>query len=37
MISKGTAIKGAKVLVLEITFKENCPDIRNAKVIYIIK
>lgn len=37
MISKGIAIKGAKVLVLGITFKENCPDIRNSKVIDIIK
>jgi len=37
MIGKGIAIKGAKVLVLGITFKENCPDIRNSKVIDIVK
>jgi UDP-N-acetyl-D-galactosamine dehydrogenase len=37
MIKKGIMIKGAKVLVLGITFKENCPDIRNTKVIDIIK
>jgi UDP-N-acetyl-D-galactosamine dehydrogenase len=36
MIHKGTAIKGADVLVLGITFKENCPDIRNSKVIDVI-
>ena len=30
-------IKGSKVLVLGITFKENCPDIRNSKVIDVIK
>jgi len=30
-------IKGSKALVLGITFKENCPDIRNSRVIDIIK
>ena len=37
MIKKGARIKGAKALVLGITFKENCPDIRNSRVIDIIK
>ncbi|MCF1191248.1 nucleotide sugar dehydrogenase [Mangrovimonas sp. AS39] len=37
MIKKGATIKGAKVLVLGITFKENCPDIRNSRVIDIIE
>lgn len=37
MIKKGAVIKGAKVLVLGITFKENCPDIRNSRVIDIIE
>lgn len=37
MIKKGATIKNAKVLVLGITFKENCPDIRNSRVIDIIK
>ncbi|MDO6597672.1 nucleotide sugar dehydrogenase [Oceanihabitans sp. 2_MG-2023] len=37
MINKGATIKGAKALVLGITFKENCPDIRNSRVIDIIK
>jgi UDP-N-acetyl-D-galactosamine dehydrogenase len=35
MIQKGITIKGAKALVLGVTFKENCPDIRNSKVIDI--
>ena len=37
MIKKGATIKGSKVLVLGITFKENCPDIRNSRVIDIIR
>jgi len=36
MIHKGHTIKGSKVLVLGITFKENCPDIRNSRVIDVI-
>ncbi|MNK09468.1 UDP-N-acetyl-D-glucosamine 6-dehydrogenase [compost metagenome] len=36
MIQKNTHIIGAKVLVLGFTFKENCPDVRNTKVIDII-
>jgi UDP-N-acetyl-D-galactosamine dehydrogenase len=35
MIKKGARIKGAKALVLGVTFKENCPDIRNSRVIDI--
>lgn len=35
MIKKGTPVKGARVLMLGITFKENCPDIRNTKAIDI--
>ena len=37
MIQKGIQVKGAKVLILGITFKENCPDIRNTKVVDIHK
>ncbi len=37
MINKGDTIKGARVLVLGITFKENVPDIRNSRVIDIIR
>ncbi len=33
MIQKGTQIKDSNILLLGITFKENCPDIRNSKVI----
>lgn len=36
MIKKGHRIEGSKVLVLGITFKENCPDIRNSRVIDVI-
>jgi UDP-N-acetyl-D-galactosamine dehydrogenase len=35
MIDKGIQIKGAKALILGVTFKENCPDVRNSKVIDI--
>ena len=37
MIKKGHTIKGSKVLVLGITFKENCPDIRNSRVIDVVR
>jgi len=37
MINKGATIKDSKALILGITFKENCPDIRNSRVIDIIK
>jgi len=36
MIGKGQKIDHARVLVLGITFKENCPDIRNSKVVSIV-
>lgn len=36
MIKKGQKILGSNVLVLGITFKENCPDIRNTKVTDVI-
>tara|TARA_R110002051_G_scaffold265495_4_gene325338 strand:+ start:109 stop:1461 length:1353 start_codon:yes stop_codon:yes gene_type:complete len=36
MISKDIRIKDAKVLVLGITFKENCPDVRNTKAVDVI-
>ena len=35
MIKKGTLVKGARALMLGITFKENCPDIRNTRAIDI--
>lgn len=33
----GKQVQGAKVLILGVTFKENCPDIRNSKVFEIIR
>ncbi|MDD8017233.1 MAG: nucleotide sugar dehydrogenase [Bacteroidota bacterium] len=36
MIKKGHKIDKAKILVLGITFKENCPDVRNSKVVDIV-
>ncbi len=36
MIKNSIAINGSKVLILGITFKENCPDVRNTKVIDVI-
>ncbi len=37
MILAGKVIKNAKVAIMGLTFKENCPDIRNTKVIDIVK
>lgn len=37
MIKKGIQVKGAHLLMLGITFKENCPDIRNTKVVDVIR
>jgi UDP-N-acetyl-D-galactosamine dehydrogenase len=36
MIRSGSHVKGAKVIVLGLTFKENCPDLRNSRVIDVI-
>ncbi len=36
MIKKGIAINGAKLLMLGIAFKENCPDVRNTKIVDVI-
>jgi UDP-N-acetyl-D-glucosamine/UDP-N-acetyl-D-galactosamine dehydrogenase len=36
MVKKDIPVKGANVLVLGITFKENCPDVRNTKVVDIL-
>ena len=36
MIKKNININGAKVLILGITFKENCPDVRNTKVVDVV-
>ncbi|RBP19563.1 UDP-N-acetyl-D-galactosamine dehydrogenase [Marinobacter pelagius] len=37
MIKKGHTIAGSKVLVMGLTFKENCPDLRNTRVIDVIR
>ena len=37
MIDKDIKIKKAEVLLLGITFKENCPDVRNTKVVDVVK
>lgn len=37
MIKKGIRVSGADVLVAGITFKENCPDIRNSKAVDVVK
>src|SRR5690349_6701409 len=37
MIHAGRNIKGARVNVLGVTFKENCPDVRNSKVVDIVR
>ena len=36
MIHKGIPLKDAKVLLLGITFKENCPDVRNTKIVDVV-
>jgi UDP-N-acetyl-D-galactosamine dehydrogenase len=36
MIAGGSAINNAKVLILGLTFKENCPDLRNTRVIDVV-
>lgn len=36
MIEKNIQVKGAEVLVLGFTFKENCPDVRNTKVVDVV-
>ncbi|MHA6280373.1 nucleotide sugar dehydrogenase [Salinimicrobium sp. CAU 1759] len=37
MLQNDQKVKGANILVLGITFKENCPDVRNTKVVDVIK
>ena len=36
MIKKGVTVNGATLLMLGITFKENCPDVRNTKIVDVI-
>jgi UDP-N-acetyl-D-galactosamine dehydrogenase len=37
MAARRIHVKGARVLVLGVTFKENCPDIRNSKVVDVVR
>jgi len=37
MLQKDIKIKGGHILVLGVTFKENCPDVRNTKVVDVIR
>jgi UDP-N-acetyl-D-galactosamine dehydrogenase len=37
LIKNGSQLPGAKVIVLGLTFKENCPDLRNSKVADVIR
>ena len=36
MIKKGIGINGASLLMLGVTFKENCPDVRNTKIVDVV-
>ena len=36
MVKKGLCVKGSDILILGITFKENCPDVRNTKVVDLV-
>lgn len=36
MMKRGFPVVGSRILVLGLTFKENCPDIRNSKVVDVI-
>lgn len=37
MLAKDVKVKGANVLMLGITFKENCPDVRNTRVVDVVQ
>lgn len=37
LIKKGIKVNGSEVLMLGVTFKENCPDVRNTKIVDVIK
>jgi len=36
MIRKGISVNGAELLLLGVTFKENCPDVRNTKIVDVV-
>lgn len=37
MIKKGIKVNGANILMLGVTFKENCPDVRNTKIVDVVR
>jgi UDP-N-acetyl-D-galactosamine dehydrogenase len=37
MVRQGHAVRGSRVLVLGLTFKENCPDLRNTRVVELVR
>ncbi|MCI9843857.1 nucleotide sugar dehydrogenase [Flavobacterium pectinovorum] len=37
MIKKGVSVNNAELLMLGITFKENCPDVRNTKIVDVVR
>ena len=37
MIQKGLTVNGSRILVLGLTFKENCPDLRNTRVVDVVR
>ena len=37
MAKRGVSLVGARVLILGLTFKENCPDVRNTRVVDIVR
>lgn len=37
MLKKGIVVQGARILVMGLTFKENCPDLRNTRVIDVVR
>lgn len=37
MIKKGSHVNGTSLLMLGVTFKENCPDVRNTKIVDLVK
>jgi UDP-N-acetyl-D-galactosamine dehydrogenase len=37
MIQRQIMVKGARVLIMGLTFKENCPDVRNTKIVDVVQ
>ncbi len=37
MMQRGSPVVGSRILVMGLTFKENCPDLRNSKVVDVIQ